>query len=122
MKKIILAFCLLCSVIIVFAQKTQQQKIDSVCGLIKKYWAAKNADKIYARAGEEFKQQASLADFKTACTVTLFPKGNMKTTFESFENGTSKYKAVFTSDSLSFYLSLDNKNKLGTFSFTAYEK
>jgi hypothetical protein len=122
MKITILIFCLLSAAVSGFAQNNHQQKNDSVCKLIKKYWAEKNADAIYAMAGEEFKQQLSLADFKTACTKNLFPMGNMKTTFENFENETSKYKAIFTSDSLSFYLGLDNKNKLATFSFKPYEK
>lgn len=122
MKITILILFFLSAVVAGFAQNNQQQKNDSVCKLIKKYWAEKNAEAIYAMAGDEFKQQLSLADFKTACTKNLFPMGNMKTSFENLENGTSKYKAIFTSDSLSFYLSLDNKNKLANFLFKPYEK
>ena len=122
MRIIILIFFLLSTVAAGFAQNNYKQKNDSACKLIKKYWAEKNADAIYAMAGEEFKQQLSLADFKTACTQSLFPMGNMKTIFENLENETSKYKAIFTSDSLSFYLSLDSKNKLANFSFKPYEK
>jgi hypothetical protein len=121
MKIAILIFSFISTVTSGFAQNNLQQKNDSVCKLIKKYWAEKNADAIYAMAGEEFKQQLTLADFKAACTNNLFPMGNMKTSFENLENETSKYKAIFTSDSLSFYLSLDHKNKLATFSFKPYE-
>jgi len=122
MKIAILIFFVLSTVLSGFAQNNVQQKNDSVCKLIKKYWAERNADAIYAMAGEEFKQQLSLTDFKTACAKNLFPMGSMKTTFENLENETSKYKAIFTSDSLSFYLSLDHKNKLANFSFKPYEK
>jgi len=120
MKKIILVLSFLSATAIVSAQKTQQQKIDSACQLIKKYWAEKNADKIYAMAGLEFKKQLTEADFRTACTGKLFPLGPMTTTFEAFGNAANKYKANFTSDSLSFYLGLDNENKIGTFLFRAY--
>lgn len=122
MKKVILVLSFFTSAIFVHAQKTQQQKIDSACQLVKKYWAEKNPDKIYAMAGEEFKKQLTIEAFRTACTQNLFPLGTMKTTFEAFENGTSKYKASFTKDSLSLYLSLDNKNKLENFLFRPYEK
>ena len=71
-------------------------------------------------AGEEFKHQLNMADFTTACNQQLFPMGAMKTFFEAFENNTNKYKAAFTTDSLSFYLNLDDKNKIGTFLFRPY--
>jgi hypothetical protein len=122
MKKVIFAVGFLISSAVVFAQNNQQQKIDSVCRLVTAYWSERNPDKIYAMAGDVFRQQLTPENFKTACTQSLFPLGDMKTTFEAFANGINKYKAVFTTDSLSFYLSLDSKDKIETFLFKPYEK
>ena len=120
MKKAILICCCVIACSISFAQKTQQEKIDSVCELVKKYWAEKNPDKIYDMAGELFRQQLSPENFKTVCNQKLFPLGEMKTNFESSANGINKYKAIFTSDSLSLYMSLDAKDKIETFLFKPY--
>ena len=105
-----------------FRTKNTAGKIDSVCELVKKYWAEKNPDKIYDMAGELFRQQLSPENFKTVCNQNLFPLGEMKTNFESSANGINKYKAVFTSDSLSLYMSLDAKDKIETFLFKPYEQ
>src|ERR1700733_5969181 len=108
MKKTLILFCFLFFSVVLLAQKAEQEKIDSVCQLVKKYWAEKNADKIYDMAGDEFRKKTRLADFKSICDEKLFPLGEMKTTFEGFTNGVNKYKAVFTTDSLNFYLNLDS--------------
>ena len=122
MKKAFISICFVLLCAVVFSQNNQQQKIDSVCILVKKYWAEKSADKIYSMAGEYFKQQLTIENFRAACTNNLFPLGDMKTTFEIFANGVNKYKARFDADSLSFYLSLDAKDKIETFLFKPYEQ
>jgi hypothetical protein len=122
MKKTIIIFFLVFSTVVVFAQNAQQEKTDSVCQLVKRYWAEKNADKLYEMAGDAFRQQLSLENFKAVCADKLFPLGEMKTTFESFANGVNKYKAEFSSATLSFYLSLDAKDKMETFLFKPYEQ
>jgi hypothetical protein len=123
MKKTFVLLLFVCSASIVFAQNEQQQKIDSVCQLVKKYWNEKNADKIYEMAGELFRQQLSPENFKKVCSDNLFPLGEMKETiFENFENGVSKCKAVFASANLSFFLSLDKNGKIETFLFKPYTK
>lgn len=53
-----------------FAQTSLQQKNDSVCTLIKKYWAQKNADAIYNMGGDGFKQQLILDKFRESCFNT----------------------------------------------------
>ena len=120
MKNAILICCCIIICSTSFAQKTQQEKIDSVCELVKKYWAEKNPDKIYDMAGELFRQQLSAENFKTICNQKLFPMGEMATNFEGFANGINKYKAIFPSDSLTFYMSLDVKDKIETFLFKPY--
>ena len=72
MKNAILICCCIIICSTSFAQKTQQEKIDSVCELVKKYWAEKNPDKIYDMAGELFRQQLSAENFKTICNHTPF--------------------------------------------------
>ncbi len=122
-KKIIVLLVLICSANLISAQDTQQQKIDSVCQLVKKYWNEKNPDKIYAMAGDEFRQQLSLENFKKVYSEKLVFLGEMKeTVFESYSNGVNKYKAVFPSTDLSFFLSLDKNNKIGTFLFKPYSE
>lgn len=103
------------------AQNNQQQKIDSVCQLVKKYFNGKNAEQLYALGGESFKNALSADAFKTVCQNNLFPLGEIKeTVFENYENGLSKYKAVFGSMNLSLLLSLDKNNKLEVFFFKPY--
>ncbi len=101
--------------------QSQQQKIDSVCALMKSYFNAKDADKIYALAGDDFRKQLSLANFKQICTTNLFPLGELKeTVFEKYDGGTSKYKAVFATVNLDLLLSLDKTDKIELFLFRPY--
>ena len=101
--------------------QSNQQKIDSVTLLVKKYFNAKDADALYALSGEAFKSQLSAEQFKQISNNNLFPLGTMQTTFESNANGVNKYKAVFTTGGvLAMYVSLDNKDKLYTFLFKPY--
>ena len=119
MKAIILSLCFSVFSATLFAQDKQQEKIDSVCLLVKKYWAAKDADKIYSMTGDLFQQQLTQENFRDICTGKLFPLGEMTTTFESFTDGINKYKAVFSANTSnwSFYLSLDSQDKIKTFLF-----
>src|SRR5690348_11323013 len=98
MKKLFVLLLFTCSIQFAFAQAAQQQKIDSVCQLVKKYWNEKDPDKIYAMAGDLFRKQLSPETFKKVCADNLFPLGSMKETlFESYNDGVNKYKAVFDS-------------------------
>src|SRR6478672_1969748 len=113
MKKIyfILLFTFIASFL--FGQGTQQEKIDSVCVLVKKYFNEKNSSRIYELGGEAFRNSLSVDAFKTICNNNLFPLGEIKkTVFENYDNGVSKYKAVFGSINLSLLLGLDKNDKL----------
>ncbi|MGI8950949.1 MAG: serine hydrolase domain-containing protein [Chitinophagaceae bacterium] len=120
MKKIIIVILLLALNFFSFSQ-TQQQKIDSVCVLVKKYFNEKNVQQLYNMAGAAFRKELSLETFEKVCDNNLFPLGEIKeTVFEKNNEGVSKYKAVFNSVNLSLLLSLDSTNKIETFLFQPY--
>ena len=60
------------------AQNSQQQKTDSVCLLIKKYFKEKNSAQLYDLGGDVFKNAFSADAFKTICDNNLFPLGEIK--------------------------------------------
>ena len=104
----------------IFAQ-TQQQKIDSVCKLVKQYFNAKDAENIYALTGADFHKQLPPETFKQVCTNNLFPLGELKeTVFENITDGVGKYKAVFATAKLDLLLSLDKTDKIQVFLFRPY--
>lgn len=121
MKKFIfvLMFTGLCCTI--HAQPAQQQKIDSVCQLVRKFFNDKNVDQLYSLSGKLFRKELSPDAFRNVCENNLFPLGEMKeVTFETFANGVSDYKTVFSSATLSLFISLDDMDKLQTFLFKPY--
>src|SRR6516164_3529296 len=88
MKKILFILLSLYAGILLNAQDRQQDKTDSVRQLLVKYFNAKNAEQIYAMAGEDFKNALSEDAFKNICNTNLFPLGEIKqTVLESYENG-----------------------------------
>ncbi|HEY6976594.1 MAG TPA: serine hydrolase domain-containing protein [Chitinophagaceae bacterium] len=121
MKKIYFILLGTCITSFLFGQSSQQQKIDSICVLIKKYFNEKNSSRIYELGGEVFRNALSADSFKTICDNNLFPLGEMKeTVFENYGNGVSKYKAMFGSINLSLLLGLDKNDKLEVFFFKPY--
>src|SRR5450631_3513444 len=95
MKKILLLVLFLESCFCSFAQ-FQQQKADSVCVLIKKYFNETNVEQLYALCGKDFQKQLTLEALRLVCKNNLFPFGMIKEAiFESSANGLYKYKAVF---------------------------
>lgn len=104
-----------------FSQTNPQQKIDSVCVLLKQYFNTKEADKLYTLTGEAFKKQLSPEAFKQICENNLFTLGQMKeVSFEKITNGVSKYKTVFAAGNFDLLLSLDKNDKLETFLIRPY--
>jgi CubicO group peptidase (beta-lactamase class C family) len=101
--------------------QTQQQKVDSVCTLVKKYFNEKNAQKLYDLAGDNFHKQLTWETFENISNTNLFPRGEMKETiFEGNTSGVSKYKAVFATSNLDLLLSLDKAVKIETFLLRPY--
>jgi CubicO group peptidase (beta-lactamase class C family) len=121
MKIIFLLLVCVCMQNVLTAQTSQQQKIDSVCKLVKQYFNEKNDSKVYELTGESFRKELSPEAFKNIFDNNLSPLGEMmKAEFESLANGVAKYKAVFSSMNLSLLLSLDDKDKIEVFLFKQY--
>lgn len=103
-------------------QTRQQQKVDSVFALVKKYFNAKNADAIYNLTGNSFQNELSIVKFSDIASKQLFPFGEMKeTSLISFVNNSmATYKVTFNSITLQIFVSLDQKDKLETLIFKPY--
>lgn len=121
MRKILFVLCFgsLCATT---SAQQNQQKIDSVVALVKKYFNAQDADKLYELTGDKFRQQLSKEQFATIGTNNLFPLGEMKdVVLEQNKNGLATYKASFTAMDLLLILSLDAKDQLEAFLFKPYK-
>jgi CubicO group peptidase (beta-lactamase class C family) len=106
------------------AQSQQQQKVDSVFQLVKKYINARQPDSIYALTGEKFRANIDLEKFREASVNNLFPLGQLNhsllITFDN--NSIATYKVSFgTNVTLQLLLRLDDKDKLTYFLFQAYQ-
>jgi CubicO group peptidase (beta-lactamase class C family) len=105
------------------AQSRQQQKVDSVFTLVKKYFNAKNADAIYNMAGEEFQKELTINAFADVCNQQLFPFGVIKeTSLISFVNNSlATYKLTFTIRPMQMVISLDKKDRIETLLFQPFD-
>jgi CubicO group peptidase (beta-lactamase class C family) len=106
------------------AQSLQQQKTDSVFQQVKKYFNAKQADSIYAVAGESFKKNLDAITFSDFVNQRLFPLGEIKqSTLISFVNNKiATYKLEFATLKLQLLMSLDDNGKLDYFLFQPYKE
>jgi CubicO group peptidase (beta-lactamase class C family) len=98
------------------------QKNDSVAGLVQLYFNEKDHAKLYDLTGESFRKAITAETFQTIGENNLFILGRMSGFYHEKTSpaGVSKYKAVFDSETLGMYLSLDEKGKLSTFLFKPY--
>jgi CubicO group peptidase (beta-lactamase class C family) len=105
-----------------FAQSRQQQKVDSVFSIVKKYFNQKNADAIYNQAGDDFQKELSISAFSDVANKQLFPLGEIKeSALISFvNNSTATYKLKFDSVTLQLLMNLDKRDKLELFLFQSY--
>jgi len=103
------------------AQKTAQQKNDSVFVLVKRYMNEKALDSLYALTGERFQQTINWDNFKTITNKNLFPLGEVKaTSFIKIANDVSFYKTEYASTTLTMIVGLDSLGKLQAFAFQPY--
>ncbi|MDP9046644.1 MAG: hypothetical protein M3N14_00815, partial [Bacteroidota bacterium] len=105
-----------------FAQSRQQEKVDSVFAIVKKYFNQKNADAIYNLAGADFQKELSIDAFSEVANKQLFPLGEIReSSLLSFvNNSTATYKLKFDSITLQLLMNLDNRDKLELFLFQSY--
>jgi CubicO group peptidase (beta-lactamase class C family) len=117
----ILSLCFITDIIA--AQSRQQQKTDSVFVLVGKYLRIKDADSIYALAGDKFKQSLSPAMFKAVADQQLFPLGEVRqVAVVSFVNNKiATYKVQFNVLTMEVLMSLDEKDKLELFYFRPFK-
>ncbi|MGZ3756734.1 MAG: serine hydrolase [Mucilaginibacter sp.] len=108
---------------ITIAQSRQQQKTDSVLHLVASHLADKDADGIYALAGDAFKKELSLEAFRAVAKQQLFPLGEMrKIELTSFlNNKVATYKVQFEVLVMQVLLSLDENDKLEQFYFKPFK-
>jgi len=107
------------------AQSKEQQKVDSVFQKVKKQFNAKQADSIYALAGDEMKKALIIEAFRNICVNQLFPLGKIQqASLISFQNNKiGTYKLTFGSGNiLQLLISLDDADKLQLFLFQAYKE
>lgn len=91
-----------------------QPAIDSVSNLVIHFLQEKQADSIYAMAGEDFKSKLSQSDFKSVAESQVFLINDFKNiTFVSTTSGINKYK-VSGSPELQLLVGLDREAKLYT--------
>ena len=91
-----------------------QTTLDSIAKVVIHYLQAKQADSIYALAGERFKSQLTAENFKSISEKQVFPLNDFQhVTYVSTANGVNTYKVAGTPD-LQLLVGLDDKNKLET--------
>ncbi|HVW98789.1 MAG TPA: serine hydrolase domain-containing protein [Mucilaginibacter sp.] len=104
------------------AQTRQQQKVDSVFTLVKKYFNEKNADAIYNLTGDAFQRELDINKFNGVANTQLFPLGAISSvSLISFVNNSlADYRVTFDKLSLQVFLSLDDADKIETLLFKPF--
>jgi|GEM_PF-2213204 len=116
MKKIAFTIISVLIIHVAFSQtnSSNQTTLDSVSKVVIYYLQAKQADSIYALAGERFKSQLTAENFKSISEKQVFPLNDFQhVTYVSTTNGINTYKVAGTPD-LQLLIGLDDKNKLET--------
>jgi len=116
MKKIAFTIITVLIIHVAFSQtnSSNQTTLDSVSKVVIHYLQAKQADSIYALAGERFKSQLTAENFKSISEKQVFPLNDFQhVTYVSTTNGINTYKVAGTPD-LQLLIGLDDKNKLET--------
>jgi hypothetical protein len=98
-----------------FSQTNNNQtKLDSISAIVIHYMQVKQADSIYALAGENFKTHLTQENFKSISEQQVFPLNDFQhVSFISTTNGINKYKVGGTPD-LQLFIGLDKDDKLET--------
>jgi hypothetical protein len=116
MKKIAFTIIAVLIIHVAFSQtnSSNQTTLDSIAKVVIHYLQAKQADSIYALAGDRFKSQLTAENFKSISEKQVFPLNDFQhVTYVSTTNGINTYKVAGTPD-LQLLIGLDDKNKLET--------
>src|SRR5436853_2614273 len=77
----------------------KQTTLDSISNVVIHYLQAKQADSIYALAGEHFKSQLTAENFKSISEKQVFPLNDFQNvSYVSTTNGINTYKVAGTPD------------------------
>lgn len=116
-----LIFLLTCSTLTGFAQRTLQQRTDSVAELAKQYVNEKDADKLYELTGQDFRNAIKKEEFINVSKQSLFPLGDLKQMIhERNADGVILYKGEFAAGPMTLAIGLDAGDKVSTFFFRKY--
>ncbi|MGH2564451.1 MAG: hypothetical protein ACRDE5_08060 [Ginsengibacter sp.] len=88
--------------------------LDSISKKVIHYFQTKQADSIYALAGQDFRSRITAENFKSISENQIFPVNNFQNvTYISTTDGINKYKVSGTPE-LQLLIGLDKENKLET--------
>jgi len=115
MKKFVFTIIIALIIHTSFSQtNTSQTKLDSISAIVIHYMQVKQADRIYALAGENFKNHLTQENFKSISEQQVFPLNDFQHISSiSTANGINKYKVADTAD-LQLFIGLDKDDKLET--------
>ncbi len=122
MKKIFLLFLVTFFITNLFAQKSTKDKNDSVTIIAKKLYNENDLEKMYGLMGEKFKKELNYEKFSQTFAGIKQQLGNWgQNDFLGIKQNISHYKATFEATPLSYYISLDEKQKIVTFLFKPFK-
>lgn len=105
----------------VIAQRTVQQRTDSISVLVKQYVNAKDVDKLYELTAPSFRSAITIDKFKNVSENNLFPLGELKAlTYERATGNALIYKAEFAAAPITVGIGLEPDDKIGAFFFQPY--
>lgn len=100
------------------AQRTLQQRTDSISVLAKQFLNEKDIDKLYELTAPSFRNAIKKETFKEATEKSLYPLGALNAlTFERAVSGVLLYKGDFAATSMTLGIGLEASDKIGTFFF-----
>ncbi len=124
MKKTAFTILSICVMHACFSQTNTayQTTLDSISKIVIHYFQTRQADSVYALAGDNFKNHITADDFKSISETQVFPLNDFQNvTFVNTTNGVNKYKVAGSPD-LQLLISLDAQNKLETLLLQPYQQ
>lgn len=121
-KKIIFCCLIVFFISTIHAQNSFKQKNDSLALLSQKLFNEDKYEELYALMGEKFKESLNFEKFSQTFSGLKKQLGKWdKNEFINIKEKTSHYKATFEGAILSFYINVDEKNKIFTYLFRPFK-